>query len=60
MDNDPRMREHREGNRHLFDELDLEALKQPQGSRTGVNAIVGRWPGEESDEDIARALHELS
>lgn len=54
------MRERRNGHRRLFGVLDLESLKQPQGPRTGVNAIVGRWPGEESDEEIARVLRELS
>src|SRR5438128_7714416 len=24
--------------------------RRPQGSTTGVNAIIGRWPGEQSDE----------
>jgi hypothetical protein len=44
----------------LFPGLDMTALRQPQGSKSGVNAIIGRWPGEESDEEIAAALRELS
>jgi hypothetical protein len=35
-------------------------LRVPQGPTTGLNAIIGRWPGEESDADIERALSELS
>jgi hypothetical protein len=36
------------------------ALRQPQGPRSGINAIIGQWPGDETDEQIARALEELS
>lgn len=44
----------------LFRDLDSSALRQPQGPRSGVNAIIGRWPGDESDDAIAAALRELS
>lgn len=44
----------------LFRGLDMAGLRQPQGLRSGVNAIVGRWPGEETEEEIAAALRELS
>lgn len=36
------------------------SLRQPQGPRSGINAIIGQWPGDESDEEIARALRDLS
>lgn len=36
-----------------------EARKE-QGPRSGLNAIVGHWPGEESDADISTALEEIS
>jgi hypothetical protein len=36
------------------------SLRHPQGPRTGVNAIIGQWPGTETDEEIAQALEELS
>ena len=36
------------------------ATKRRQGPRSGVSAIFGRWPGNESDEEVARALEELS
>jgi hypothetical protein len=44
----------------LFRVLDAAVLRQPQGPRTGVNAIIGRWPGDESDEELTAALQELS
>ena len=44
----------------LFRVMDAANLREPQGPRSGVNAIIGRWPGEESDEEIAAALRELS
>jgi hypothetical protein len=36
------------------------SLRQPQGPRSGLNAIIGRWPGDESEAEIAAALEELS
>jgi hypothetical protein len=39
--------------------IDSRELRKPQGPRTGLNAIIGRWPGDESDEEIARLLQEL-
>lgn len=44
----------------LFQVMDGGSLRQPQGPRSGVNAVIGRWPGDESDEEIAVALRELS
>lgn len=44
----------------LFRVMDSATLRQPQGPRSGVNAVVGRWPGDETDEEIAAALRELS
>lgn len=35
-------------------------LRRPQTPSTGVNAFFGRWPGEESEEEILAALDELS
>lgn len=35
-------------------------LRVHQGPRSGINAIFGRWPGEESDEEILDALEQLS
>ena len=44
----------------LFRLMDSGSLRQPQGPRSGVNAVFGRWPGDETDEEIAAALRELS
>lgn len=44
----------------LFADTDEARLRQPQGPRTGINAIIGAWPGDETDEEILRALEELS
>ncbi len=35
-------------------------LIRPQGPRSGLNALIGAWPGEESDEEIFAMLDELS
>ena len=43
----------------LFRGADTPSLRQPQGLRSGVNAIIGRWPGDETEE-LAAALKELS
>lgn len=40
--------------------LDDAALRKPQGPRSGINAIIGRWPGDETDDEILRALEDLS
>jgi hypothetical protein len=44
----------------LFRDLDVTTLRQLQGPRSGVNAIIGRWPGDETDDEVAAALRELS
>lgn len=44
----------------LFGKSDQASLRVPQGPRSGVNAIFGQWPGEETDEEILRALEEVS
>jgi hypothetical protein len=40
--------------------LDVASLRQPQTPRSGLAAIIGKWPGEETDEEVATALRELS
>lgn len=35
-------------------------VRHPQAPHTGINAVIGGWPGDESDDDIARALEALS
>lgn len=46
--------------RPLFAGLDTQALRKPQGSRSGLNAIIGAWPGEETDDEIFALLEEIS
>ena len=44
----------------LFEEASVALLRQPQGPRSGINLIIGQWPGNEPDEEVAAALEELS
>jgi len=40
--------------------LDTSRLRRPQSTRSGMAAIMGHWPGDESDEEIEAALERLS
>jgi hypothetical protein len=40
--------------------MDVQALRRRQGPRSGLAAIVGRWPGDETDEQVEAALGALS
>jgi hypothetical protein len=40
--------------------LSAPDVRKPQGPRSGLNAIFGRWPGEETDEEIRAVLDEIS
>jgi hypothetical protein len=42
------------------EQVDTARLKHRQGSRSGMAAIAGAWPGEETDEEIEVALEQLS
>jgi hypothetical protein len=44
----------------LMAPLDLRKLHVPQGPRSGINAIWGQWPGDESYEEFLAALEEMS
>ena len=44
----------------IFGALDERVLRQPQGPRSGVNAIFGQLADVESDDDIIEALDRLS
>lgn len=35
-------------------------LHQPQTRHSGINAVIGHWPGDESDVEVARALEAMS
>jgi hypothetical protein len=39
---------------------DTSDYQVAQGPQTGINAIIGQWPGEETDEEISELLEELS
>ncbi len=40
--------------------LEISELRQPQGPRSGIAAVIGKWPGNETDEEIREALEEMS
>ncbi|MFG0335295.1 MAG: hypothetical protein ACF8TS_18200, partial [Maioricimonas sp. JB049] len=42
------------------EKLDESQLRKRQGARTGMAAILGKWPGDESDKQISEALEQLS
>jgi hypothetical protein len=44
----------------IVEVLDERVLRQPQGPRSGVNAIFGQLADVESDDDIIEALDRLS
>jgi hypothetical protein len=44
----------------LLQALDARDLHRTQDSKSGVAAIFGKWPGDETDEQILAALAELS
>jgi len=41
-------------------EADLTTFRHPQGPRSGVAALLGHWPGNETDEEINAWLREIS
>jgi hypothetical protein len=43
-----------------IEKLDVRHLRQLQTKKTGVGAILGQWPGDESDEEISEKLNVLS
>jgi hypothetical protein len=46
--------------RPLFGVTDVPELRRPQGPRTGINAIIGAWPGDETDDEVFAMLEEMS
>jgi hypothetical protein len=40
--------------------FDLRETVRDQQHKLGVAAIIGKWPGDETDEEIRHALKELS
>lgn len=46
--------------RPLFGPTDDRDLRRPQGPRSGINALIGSWPGDETDDEIFAMLEEMS
>jgi hypothetical protein len=40
--------------------LDVRSLRVAQGPKSGVSAIFGTWPGNETDDQVLKALRDLS
>jgi hypothetical protein len=40
--------------------LDAGRLRKPQDARSGMAAIMGRWPGNETEQEIEEALDQIS
>lgn len=40
--------------------LDVREMLRPQPQKRGLKAVFGKWPGDETDEQVAEALRELS
>jgi hypothetical protein len=38
---------------------DIQSMRRPQTSTTGLNAIWGTWPGEESEAELLATLEEI-
>jgi hypothetical protein len=41
-------------------QVPAQPVRQPQSHRSGINAVIGQWPGEETEDQIRTALEELS
>ena len=37
-----------------------ESLHVPQTPDTGLGAVIGKWPGAETDEEVSEQLREMS
>jgi hypothetical protein len=46
--------------RPLLDATDRRVPLEPQGRRSGLNAVFGKWPGDETDEEITALIEEIS
>jgi hypothetical protein len=49
-----------ESPRPLFAPMDQRELRRPQRPDSGINAVIGAWPGDETDEEIFAWLEEIS
>lgn len=46
--------------RPVWKHFDLREIVGEQQHKMGIAAVIGKWPGEESDDEIEQALKELS
>ena len=46
--------------RPLEMDVDSRALRKPQDQNSGLNAIFGQWPGDETDDEVFAALEAIS
>ncbi len=46
--------------RPLEEAVESSRLHVAQGAKSGISGFFGQWPGAESDEELSRALKELS
>jgi hypothetical protein len=46
--------------RPILTPMELRIPARAQGPRSGVSAIFGKWPGDETEDEILEALDELS
>ena len=44
----------------ILKKFDPSVLHQPQGPNSGLNAVMGKWPGDETDEEIDEYLRKIS
>lgn len=44
----------------ILKKFDRSVLHQPQDPDSGLNAVMGKWPGDETDEEILALLEKLS
>jgi hypothetical protein len=44
----------------ILKKFDPRILDWPQGPDSGLNAVMGKWPGDETDEEVFAVLEELS
>jgi hypothetical protein len=44
----------------ILKKFDPRILHRPQGPDSGLNAVMGKWPGDETDEEVLALLEELS
>lgn len=46
--------------RPLLAPLDIRSLRASQDALSGIHAIYGQWPGDESEEELLAAIEEMS